>query len=160
MDEYGTVISFLLNGFTWDLVNGTYDIEAEEYSEENVIVDGVEYDEEGEIIYPTPATPIWSSCWMETSGYRHPIHLSWEPVEGGMIGYRVEQEPFYFPPILGTGGRWVNAWHQVWHGVNTNCVIEQNPSADSAQTVHFRVCAYNPTDQSAWSTFKNYNWTP
>jgi hypothetical protein len=160
-NEFSGVITFLLNGFTWDLVNGIYDIDAEEYTEDTVVVDGVTYDSEGEIIYPTPTTPVWSSCWMETSGDRHPIHLSWEPVEGGMIEYRVEQEPWYMPPMLGMGDRWVNTWKQVWHGTDTHCVIQQNASAtDPGETLHFRVCAYNPTAQSGWSTYKNFNWEP
>jgi hypothetical protein len=167
LDEYENVITFLLNGFTWDLVNGTYDIEAEEYSEENVVVDGVEYDEEGEIVYPTPATPIWGSCWMETSGYRHPIHLSWEPVEGGMIGYKVEQYP-YFVNHLGTlvdgvwtapWGEWKDAWKQVYIGNPNSCNITQGAGA-TAHALSFRVCAYNPTGQSGWSSSKNYSWTP
>ena len=41
-------ITFLLNEFTWDLNEGTYDIVADEYTEEEVIVDGVTYDSNGE----------------------------------------------------------------------------------------------------------------
>jgi hypothetical protein len=168
VNEFDGVITFLLNGFTWDLVNGTYDIEAEEYTEDIVVVDGVEYDSEGDIVYPIPDTPIWGSCWIFTNRLHHPIHLAWDPVEGGMIGYRVWMYPHwhlklnYFDPGTGkwnTIGGWVDTWEPIYEGTATFCVYTEL-KATEAHWLQFKVQAFNPSAEGDFSEIKYFYWSP
>ena len=138
---------FLLNGYTWDLVNGTYDIDAEEYSGEDVTVEGVVYDSEGA---PPEGVPdkVMGLHAIEMP-IIHTIHVTWAPVGGDVIGYKLQRSPFYH--ILTS--QWDEYWWQYYVGSNTSYVdaIYHTGPRPVPYDIKYRVCAYNTTGDGPWS---------
>lgn len=137
----GTDMKFLLNGFNWDVNKGTYEIEAEEYTEEDILVGIVGDDEEGNPVppgYELPAIPTGLTGWQYTPGSY--IIMSWDVVAGA-VGYVLERKPVVF------NGYWVDRWEKVkWSGseILFNDHIELViPSIPDDSHVTYRVSAYN-----------------
>jgi len=138
---------FLLNGYTWDLVNGTYDIDAEEYSGEDVIVDGMTYDSEG--LPPSGAPDKVMGVTGSLVSIQNLIFMTWQPVGGDVIGYKVERSP-YFSVVQSS---WLGVWWQIYVGTNTQYldnIFATGPSPITFE-IKYRVCAYNATGDGPWS---------
>lgn len=155
-DINDSIITFLLNGYTWNLDKGTYDIEAEEYTEEEVIVSGVTYDSEGnpETEDP-PASPPTNLFATLLPVFGHPIQVTWDPVGGGVIGYKLQRRPYY-------ASGWVDAYVMPYVGVNTqyiDYIHTEGPPVGSPVTIYYRVCAYNAGGDSDYSAEYSVNWS-
>jgi hypothetical protein len=144
-DESGDIITFLLNGFTWDLNAGMYNIEAEEYTEEEVIVSGVTYDsageEEGQATVPTTPEGLTANQLV----HRSTIIADWNPVDNA-TGYKLKRRPYY------SGGSWVADYKIVYTGTSTTfhdaVAAEGDPTGE---TFYYKVCSYNDAGDSAYS---------
>jgi hypothetical protein len=145
LNESDEVITFLVNGFSWDLNAGTYDIEAEEYTEEEIIVDGVTYDsageQEGEDVAPETPTGVIANQLV----HRGTILVDWNAVSNA-IGYKLQRMPYY------SGGVWVAAYKIVYIGTATYfhdaVAAEGDPTGE---TFYYKVCSYNAAGDSAYS---------
>jgi len=141
---------FLLNGYTWDLVSGMYDIEAEEYTEEDVIIDGVVYDEQGNQIGGAPASAPAMLIALHLPLLNSHI-VSWAPVAGNITGYILQRKPFFH--IL-TGLWGANDWWTYYQGPNrsyTDDITRTGPPPIPTPVV-YRVCAYNADGNGPWSS--------
>jgi len=144
-NESDAIITFLLNGFTWDLNKGVYDIEAEEYTEEEIYVDGVTYDsageEEGQDTAPETPTGFVANQLV----HRGTILADWNPVSNA-IGYKLQRKPYY------SGGAWVADYKLVYTGTATYfhdaVAAEGDPTGE---TFLYKVCSYNAAGDSAYS---------
>ena len=144
-NESDEVITFLLNGFTWDLNKGTYDIEAEEYTEEEVYVEGVTYNSAGEEEGQTdpPETP--TGIVADQLVHRGTILVDWNPVSNA-IGYKLQRRPYY------SGGAWVADYKIVYTGTATYFHDAVSAEGDpTGETFLYKVCAYNAAGDSAYS---------
>jgi hypothetical protein len=143
-------MDFILNGFTWDVVNGTYDIEAEEYNDEDVIVEGLnEYDSEGQPIdeeLPPQVTGL-TAHWVVLI---YQAHVSWQPVAGAVVtGYKLQRKPFYH--IIQNA--WGDDWWLYYTGTSLSYVdnVPGTGPWPPPFTVTYRVCAYNDAGDGPWS---------
>jgi len=154
-------ITFLLNGYTWDLNRGTYDIEAEEYTEETVVVDGIEYDSEGNPVYSIPETPTALATHMSPI-YPHPFLITWHPVGTGIQGYRLMRNPWWDDDEEA----WVDEWKLIYDGTATryfDFVIGANDMVNNPsypKTIYWKVCAYNHLGESPFSSNEDTDWYP
>jgi hypothetical protein len=146
----GQNMKFLLNHFTWDLNRGTYDIEAEEYSEEDVTVDGVTYDSEGnpEVITPVAPTNLSLIKYVHFGA----IFASWNPVGGSVIGYKLQRKPYYSPLTFS----WVDSYKTVYIGTST--FYFDTPGILIGPIFSYRVCAYNAEGDGAYSAVETITW--
>lgn len=151
LNNSSEIITFLLNGYSWDLVNATYDINAEEYTEEEVIVDGVTYDSdglpEGQDEPPTLYSTIWSVARGRT---RSPIYIQWTQVAGGITGYVLQRKPYYSFVL----SSWVNSFKQIFMGNETTFVddIAREGPLPVGTTITYRVAAMNSEGAGPWSS--------
>lgn len=145
------VITFLLNGYNWDLVKGQYEIDAEEYTEEEVIVEGVTYDSLGEPEDPWgglgPDAPTGLTLDVLSHLPLHPIGIIWNPVSGGIGGYILQRKP-YWSVALNT---LVDDWKLVYVGTNTQFVdfLQDYRHTVVTITVSYRVFSYNTQNMSS-----------
>lgn len=152
-------ITFLLNTFTWDLNDGTYDIVADEYTEEEVIVDGVTYDSEGEpewvdLLPPTPT----GLTVVERNFIFHPLEISWDAVSGGVEGYYVTRRPYYT-----AGGVLVDSAKIIYAGNDLSCIdfpADMIVNTNSC-TLYYRVASFRNDNSfsSLYSAEVSVNWT-
>ena len=152
--------TFILQGYTWDLNNGIYDITAEEYTAEDILI-GTEEDSGGAssgdtysgdpgIVPPVP-TGLAAVQTVPASS----IDISWNASEGAS-GYILQRQPYY--SILGT---WVNQWKTVWEGANAFTADPIQLEGTPANGVHFsyRVLAKTSQVFSAYSSTEVLIWT-
>jgi hypothetical protein len=151
-------ISFLLNKFTWDLNQGTYDITADEYSDEDVTVDGVMYDSEGDPEWygQLPDTPENLRAMMRGFLY-HPIKVMWDAVPRGVTGYVLLRRPYY-----ASGGVLVDEPKIIYVGKNTECIdfLTDIATYSDGMDIHYKVASYRG-DFSLGSLYSNeitVNW--
>lgn len=151
-------ISFLLNKFTWDLNQGTYDITADEYSDEDVTVDGVMYDSEGDPEWygQLPDTPENLRAMMRGFLY-HPIKVMWDAVPRGVTGYVLLRRPYY-----ASGGVLVDEPKIIYVGKNTECMdfLTDIATYSDGMDIHYKVASYRG-DFSLGSLYSNeitVNW--
>jgi hypothetical protein len=153
----GVDMTLILNGFTWDVVNGIYDIVAEEYTEEEVIVDGVTYDSGGEQEVVVPDAPLYISANLRDT-FTHPVIVVWDSVAGGITGYRLQRRPYWDVET----SAWVNEWKTRYEGT-LNRVTDMihnrvGTPCTSPQTLYYRVCAFNDVADSDWVESAAVNW--
>lgn len=152
-------ITFLLNTFTWDLNDGTYDIVADEYTEEEVIVDGVTYDSNGEPEWydELPDTPAGLAAVLSNFIF-HPVLLSWGAVSGGIAGYIVLRRPYYT-----SGGNLVNESKIIYVGNSLQCIDVLSDIKDNVNncTVYYKVASYRGDFSlgSLYSAEVSVNWS-
>lgn len=148
LNESGQVITFLLNGYTWDLVNARYDINAEEYTEEEVIVDGVTYDSSGEQegMNTPPAYAPQIQSISRTPLLRQAI-VRWTPVIGGVTGYILQRMPRYSVVQMS----FISEWTAIYSGTETTALDGFFGPFTAGMTISYRVCAFNSAGNSSWS---------
>lgn len=155
-DSEGSTMLFLLNGFTWDLIHATYDIEAEEYTEEEILVGGVggepTYDENGNPIQEEtiPAVPSGLTGSQSVNGVA--VLVEWNPVPGAQ-GYKLQRRPTYW------NGYWADFNTPLFTGTNNWCMDFVGDEGDpTGVTFIYRVCSYNSAGDSDWSADYYYEW--
>jgi len=150
------VITFLLNEFTWNLIDGTYDIVAEEYTEEEIIVDGVTYDSAGEPEWDSDAPDTPENLRASLSGiFWHPVIVQWDAVAGGVDGYILERKPYYT-----SGGALVDDFKMVYYGSALNFFDFMNevPLTESSLTLYYRITSVRAGINSQPSEEVSINW--
>lgn len=154
IDESDASITFLLNGYSWDLVKGTYDIEAEEYTEEEVTVDGVTYDSTGEPIVNVPSTPTGLTVIRFT--YFGANFVVWNPISG-IMGYKLQRKPFYST----LASSWVDTYSIVYNGTapQFSDAVASEGGNPVGQTFSYRVCAYNSAGDGPYSDPVDITWS-
>lgn len=146
----GEDMQFLLNAFTWDLVNGTYDIEAEEYCDEDVIVQGLnEFDSEGQPIQgdPPPAPTGLTGAYLHIPRV---YIVQWQPVGGVPVtGYKLQRSPFFH--VL--SGVWEEMWWLYYTGTDLRYIddVKHTGPLPVPYSIKYRVCAYNDAGDGPWS---------
>jgi len=157
LDVNDNIITFLLNRFTWDLDKGTYDIEAEEYTEEEIIVAGVTYDSSGNPETEDPPVSAPANLFATLlPAFGHPIRVTWDPVGGSIIGYKLQRKPYY------ANAQWNDVYVIPYIGVNTqyiDYIHTEAPPVGGAVVMTYRVCAYNAGGDGPYSAEFNINWT-
>lgn len=144
-------IIFLLNGFTWNLNEGTYDIEAEEYNEEEVFVEGVTYDSVGEPEDVPEQVPALSAHQLPFGGT---ILAMWTPVASQ--GYKLQRKPFYNTLT----SSWVDTYKLIYTGTFPSFFDNvENEGDPTGVTFTYRVCAYNESGDGTYSPEDTVVWS-
>ena len=155
-DDNKPDISFILQGYTWDLNNGVYEIEAEEYTTEDIVIDneGGGASSGGEDGDPgvTPSVPTNLTAVQLVAGSS--VDISWD-VSTGASGYILQRQPYY------NGITWISSWKTVWEGYNAFTADPIQYEAIPPNSMHFsyRVLAKTTLLYSAYSATEVLIWT-
>jgi hypothetical protein len=146
LQDGGNNIKFILQEYSWDLINALYNISAEEYTDEEITLDGYVTPISEATGVPTglaPAQPV-------TGGS---ITVAWDAVTGA-TGYRVQRAPVWYD------GDWVQAWKTIYVGANTACTdhVETEGTPTDGMGFLYKVCSYNSVESSAYSDTETCNW--
>jgi hypothetical protein len=146
LDSLGNDRRFLLLGYTWDLNNGTYDIDTEEYVDEEVTLSGGD-----SLVAPTITTCAQSA----PGGY---IQIEWSLVTGA-TGYSLQRKPQWYTSPGGVS-YWAQYWETIYSGPNVLYAdhIEEEGTAENAMDVYYRVCAYSNIQNGAYSAESSVIW--
>jgi len=159
MDSSTNRTLILLN-YTWDLNNGTYDIEAEEYTDEEIIIADPGEDSSGGTGSSGTMTldaPTWVSVTQTAPGGH--IYVQWNAVTGA-TGYRLRRTPSWYLYPDGSGAYWAMYSTVVYSGGNDFYAdhIEEEGTGEDGMTVYYEVCAYNSNVESAYSSTETVTW--
>ena len=151
-------MTLLLNGFSWDLNNGVYDIVAEEYTEENIIVDGVLYDTDGNAILLAPDTPTGLTAVIEGSRRTKSVSVSWNPVSGVVSEYVLYRKPYW--SIIAAS--WVNEYWVIYRGSEINYRDSDDLfrvyNLPPGTTITYKLKAVNSAGESALTAEVTVTW--
>jgi len=157
-------LTLLLTGYTWDLNNGTYDIVAEEYTDEEIIIAEVTLDSSGNPVEgesegsTTLTAPTISSVTQPTAGDH--LLIEWTEVTGA-TGYRVRRSPrWYIPSYDPDNPIWAYDEREVYSGSSLFFTddIQEEGIAEHGMNVIYRVCAYNSNVNSPYSSEMYATW--
>ena len=141
-------IKLLLQGYTWDLNNGIYDVEAVEYTEEDILLD-----ETGE----SPMTIIPTGLMAQQPEAGEHMVVDWDDITG-MDGYTLQRSPYSYNP-----GYYNSSWLTIYTGANNtfNDDMQAEPAyalLPNASTIQYRVSAYNGNGVSLNSAIVTATW--
>jgi hypothetical protein len=143
-------LKMLVLGYTWDLFEGTYDIDTVEYTEEDILIDntgsqtGEEDPRQG-----TGAVPTYPVGWyIEASQPADSIVVDWVAMDNliGNVTYKLERRPFLY-----NSAEWVDGWLTIYTG--TNLTYDDHvqdigvPLLDGAQ-IYYRLTGSNANGDS------------
>jgi len=148
-DDNRSATEFILQGYTWDLNNGVYDIVAEEYTSEEIIIDTEGGDGDPGV---TPSVPTNLTAVQLVAGSS--VDISWD-VSTGASGYILQRQPYY------NGITWISSWKTVWEGYNAFTADPIQYEAIPPNSMHFsyRVLAKTTLLYSAYSATEVLIWT-
>jgi len=153
-DDNRSATEFILQGYTWDLNNGVYDIVAEEYTSEEIIIDTEGDSSGGGDGDPgvTPSVPTNLTAVQLVAGSS--VDISWD-VSTGASGYILQRQPYY------NGITWISSWKTVWEGYNAFTADPIQYEAIPPNSMHFsyRVLAKTTLLYSAYSATEVLIWT-
>lgn len=136
-DSTGGILQLILLKYTWNLNNGTYDIEAEEYTDEEITLDetedsGVNITSPGNLVAVQPIVG------------EHMV-VTWDAISGAE-GYILQRRPYY------ATGVWVSGWKTIFIGsvLIYNDDIQDEAIPSEAQSIYYRICSYAGTTYSAY----------
>jgi hypothetical protein len=142
----GDVLKLILKGYTWDLNEGTYEIEAVEYG-----------GEETDINNSLEKPPIPTGLTVTQAAGNDPMEISWDAMTGA-TGYILQR----FPETNNGGATFQGYWQTVYTGANAsyedNLQNSANPGAIDGYSIRYRVCAYNANGSSLNSSEKSCIW--
>jgi hypothetical protein len=144
----------ILLNYTWDLNNGTYDIEAEEYTDEQITLDTENGVGGGGPISLT--TPVISS--VAQSAPDGPMVVQWGAVTGALY-YRVQRKPTWYTPSSGIS-YWADYYSIVYSGSSAffSDNIQEEGTAEDEMIITYKVCAYNSNVETAYSAEETGQW--
>lgn len=155
--DYGQNIQFILQKYTWDLFNGVYTIDAQEYTNEDL---GFNYSQDSgqgsgadsDGTYGVLSAPNIISVNQASPGQG--FDVSWTPVTGA-TSYTLQRQPYY-----DVYGLWIDSWKTVYIGSNTNTydAIQNESTPPNALHVMYRVMATNNVLNSAYSGIYTEFW--
>lgn len=149
-------VNLILLGYTWDMNNGIYDIEAEEYTDEEIVFDaeaeassgGGTIDDPVDLVAPTNLAAVQIAPGDS-------ILVTWDEVIGA-IGYILKRVPRW-----DTGyGYWAYDWKTVYSGINNfymDYIDEEGAMIDDT-TVSYQVCAIVPNGTGPYSSIVDVQW--
>jgi hypothetical protein len=139
-------IKLLLEKYTWDLNAGTYDIEATEYTEEEILVD-----ESNEL----PAIP--TGLWVNQPEAGEHMVVNWTVVATA-TGYTLQRMPWSYNPGYNN-----NSFTTIYTGANNtfNDDMQDEPAYGllaNNYTVYYKVSAYNVNGASLYCAIVSGTW--
>ena len=140
-------IQFILHNYTWDLNNGLFDIDAQEYSDEVVsleqMADSTGYEGDPGVTPPVP-TGLMAHQANPSDGF----DVQWT-ASAGATGYILQRMPYFSP-----AGEWVMDWKTVYSGssVITYDPInsESTPPPSDNMSIFYRVLSKTTLVTSAY----------
>jgi hypothetical protein len=159
-DDNRAGIEFILQGYTWDLNAGIYDIIAEEYTEEDISIvttedpagdsSGNPYTGDPGVV---PAIPSNLTVTQPVAGSS--INLSWD-ASTGATSYILQRQP-YFGPL----GTWLAQWINIYEGWDTSYIdaIQGEMLPDTNMQISYRILAKTTEVFSAYSSTETILWT-
>jgi len=145
-DDNRPGIQFVVHGYTWDLNNGSYEIEAEEYTTEDIVLDTDVVPDPG--VPPTIPVNLDGSQGTPGDGF----DLTWEASTGAApITYTVQRQGYW------DGTAWVMAWKTIYQGPNLSTyddldMIGLGAVPSNGQSFFYQIKASNPTTTSLYSS--------
>ena len=138
LDDSAEEIKLILQKYTWDLYNGTYEIEAQEYTDEEILLD-----ESGNPIIPN-LLGVPANLALAQAGEDEPVHVSWDAVTGA-TGYILQRKPYL------NGFDWVAYWTTIYIGndLSHDDDIDAEGELPDSDTVTYRISAFNTIGSGA-----------
>ena len=157
-------VQFIITQYVWDVVNGTYDIVGQEYTDEDIVIGGVAdssaypYDSSGEIPEPVFLPPAWYDVTEDPVGFF--VTAQWNGVFSA-TGYRLRRLPYWQMDKNGVTGSWIQDFKEIYSGPAWSFVdrIESEGTPVEGMTVTYIVCAYNANQSSAYSEQRSITYT-
>jgi hypothetical protein len=148
--DYGDVIRLIVQNYTWDLAMGTFDIDAQEYTDEDL---GFDLSQDTGGGSATLEAPIFDDI-VQNGG---DVDVSWHMiVPAGETGYILQRQPYYQSPLL-----WINSWKTVYEGPLTAFTdsfdSEYSPMPASIQVI-YRVAAKTDLLYGPYCAEQNILW--
>jgi hypothetical protein len=136
-DSSGEFKKLVLQSYSWDLNNGTYNIEAVEYTNEVVTLDLSSETLAVPSGMPTGLTAV------QDGGGGHFL-VQWNAVVGA-TGYILQRKPYWYDSTY-----WAQDWKVIYNGINLLFVddIQEEGTAENEMYVYYKVLAYNASGQS------------
>jgi hypothetical protein len=161
LDSSGSnIIKFLLHGYTWDLVKGTYEIEAVEYTEEDILIDesGGGGDGGGTGTGAVPTFPVDFSLMVTQPVSGDDMYVYWSAMSTliGAVTYTLQRRPYAYNPAY-----WNNSWITIYTGTNREFydAIQESPATIiSGTTVEYRLLGTNVNGPSLYCPVESGTW--
>jgi hypothetical protein len=155
--DSASVRTLILQGYTWDLNNGEYEIDAEEYTDEEINLDQ-EGDESsgnpGEITDPSQI-PVPTGLSVSSA---HNFDVWWD-ASAGATGYILQRRPITSP----SRQYWFSSWRTVYSGplrvFFDDISLEYAPLTDG-MLFEYQVCAYIPNGNTPYSAIVSIIYHP
>jgi hypothetical protein len=145
----GVPANFILQSYTWDLNYGTYEIDAQEYTDEDL---GFDYAQDpGHVRFLVAPTGLDGIQAVPGEG----LDISWNSVTGA-TSYILQRQPYYD----GLNRVWVNNWKTVWEGPQTTFYDDLQREGTTPNTLHvmYQVMAKNTALNSPYSSSFTIFW--
>ena len=144
----------ILLTYTWNLYEGTYDIEAEEYTDEEITLDTENGIGGGGPV--SLATPVISSI-TQPNPNDHML-VQWGVIAGA-AGYRVQRKPTWYTPYSGIP-YWADFYSVVYSGTSAFFTddIQEEGTAENEMIITYKVCAYNSNVETVYSAEETGQW--
>jgi hypothetical protein len=161
-DDQRSGVNFILQGYTWDLFNGTYDIVAEQYTEETIIIQTTSTEYSGETSSEdtyegdpgvVPGIPGSLIATQPIAGLS--ISVSWG-TSAGATGYILQRTPY-----LGPYNLWTPLWATIYEGSNNSFIdaIQNEMLPDTGMAISYQVLALTTEVIGSYSGTVTLNWT-
>jgi len=132
LDDSAEEIKLILQKYTWDLFNGTYEIEAQEYTDEVITLD-----ESGNVVTPSNLGAP-TGLALNQVAEDEPVDVLWNAVTGA-TGYILQRKPYF------NGSDWIAYWTTIYVGNDLSYEddIDTEGELPDSDTVTYRIAAYN-----------------
>ena len=143
--DYGETVKFIVQSYTWNLNLGTYDINAQEYTDEDLGFDITQDPGGGSVVLTAPTNADGTQA-MAGDGF----DLTWDSVTGA-TGYIIQRMPYW------DGSLWIMSWRTIYEGLNTFTyddleMITMGATPTHGQSFFYRVAAKTNTQYGPYSS--------